>query len=67
MDNWRHRSVKMRCETCMWWMRKARIEPMREDQPWPGRCRRHAPMLGGFPVTFDTDWCGDHKLDENAC
>ena len=29
-----------------------------------GRCRRHAPTMSGFPVVFDTDWCGDHKLDE---
>lgn len=20
--------------------------------------------MAGFPVVFDTDWCGDHKLDE---
>lgn len=29
-----------------------------------GRCRRHAPTMAGFPVVFVTDWCGDHKLDE---
>jgi len=22
--------------------------------------------MSGYPVVFDTDWCGDHKLDENA-
>lgn len=31
-----------------------------------GRCRRHAPVVGqGWPAVFETDWCGDHKLDEN--
>jgi hypothetical protein len=30
-----------------------------------GRCRRHAPTMSGFPAVFETDWCGDHKLDEN--
>ena len=30
-----------------------------------GRCRRHAPTMGGFPAVFEQDWCGDHKLDEN--
>jgi hypothetical protein len=20
--------------------------------------------MAGFPAVFDTDWCGDHKLDE---
>lgn len=31
-----------------------------------GRCRRHAPTMNGYPVVFASDWCGDHKLDENA-
>lgn len=31
-----------------------------------GRCRRHAPTNTGFPVVFDSDWCGDHKLNEEA-
>lgn len=30
-----------------------------------GRCRRHAPTVNGFPAVFESDWCGDHKLDEN--
>ena len=30
-----------------------------------GRCRRHAPSMNGYPAVFATDWCGDHKLDEN--
>ncbi len=29
-----------------------------------GRCRRHAPTMSGYPVVFDNDWCGDHKLNE---
>jgi hypothetical protein len=35
-----------------------------EQQPTLGRCRRHAPTMSGYPVVFETDWCGDHKLDE---
>jgi len=30
-----------------------------------GRCRKHAPTLDGWPAVFESDWCGDHKLDEN--
>jgi hypothetical protein len=30
-----------------------------------GRCRRRAPTMSGYPAVFETDWCGDHKLDEN--
>jgi hypothetical protein len=30
-----------------------------------GRCRRHCPAMGGFPVVFVNDWCGDHRIDEN--
>jgi hypothetical protein len=21
--------------------------------------------MSGYPAVFDTDWCGDHKIDEN--
>jgi len=27
-----------------------------------GRCRRHAPTMTGYPVVFENDSCGDHKL-----
>jgi hypothetical protein len=80
MDNWKHRSAKMRCGTCMWWVEKVRkevpetaphtadwaVEKMRPEAVSFGRCRRHAPTMSGFPATFGSDWCGDHKLDENA-
>jgi len=54
-DNWEHQSTNMKCTTCMWWVQKA---------DFPGRCRKHAPTLNGWPATFETDWCGDHKLNE---
>lgn len=56
MDNWKHRSKNMKCETCMWFVLKN--EKL-------GRCRRRAPTMSGFPVVFRTDWCGDHKINEN--
>ena len=55
-DNWKHRSEGMRCKTCIWWVRKGHT-PL-------GRCRKRAPTLNGWPAVFETDWCGDHKLDE---
>ena len=31
-----------------------------------GRCRRHAPTMAGYPVTYpDSDRCGDHKVGTN--
>lgn len=54
-DNWKHRSKKMKCKTCMWFAYKDNTL---------GRCRRNAPTMGGFPAVFVTDWCGNHKLDE---
>jgi len=58
-DNWIHRSANMRCGSCMSFVKKeGRI-------PGLGRCRRKAPTLGGWPVIFESDWCGDHKLNEN--
>lgn len=59
-DPWRHRAENMRCGSCMWFVRKE----AGEDKPILGRCRRHAPTMNGFPAVFETDWCGDHKLDE---
>lgn len=60
-DNWVHRSVHMRCGTCMYFVDKE----VTAGRKRVGRCRRHAPTLNGFPVMFASDWCGDHKLDEN--
>jgi Pyruvate/2-oxoacid:ferredoxin oxidoreductase delta subunit len=60
-DPWIHRSKKMRCIACMYFCIKKNLD----GQSSIGRCRRHAPTMNGFPVVFPTDWCGDHKLDEN--
>lgn len=56
-DPWRHRAARMICASCIYFVPKA--------EPSFGRCRRHAPTISGFPAVFDSDWCGDHKLDEN--
>jgi hypothetical protein len=66
-DNWRHRAQGMTCGACMWWVPKAPVDVHAEAKPDRrlGRCRRHAPTLGGWPALWDGDWCGDHKLDEN--
>lgn len=59
-DPWVHRSKRMRCSSCMWYVTKG------ENNSILGRCRRHAPTMGGYPVVFVSDWCGDHKMDETA-
>lgn len=67
-DNWRQRSEGMKCKTCMYFVPKVSSpESFGGDIPENhiGRCRRHAPTINGWPVTFQRDWCGDHKLDEN--
>lgn len=56
-DNWMHRSIGMRCRTCMYYALKRKHL---------GRCRRNAPTMAGWPVVFETDWCGNHKLDEGV-
>ena len=55
LDNWKGRDTGMICKTCIYYVSKK--DPI-------GRCRRHAPTMKGFPVVFETDWCGDHKLKE---
>ena len=68
-DPWIHRSEKMLCGTCMWYMVKTAepslISGASSAYGKIGRCRRHSPCMSGYPVVFVTDWCGDHKLDEN--
>ena len=57
MDPWAGRRVGMRCRTCLsFCMKKVPI----------GRCRKHAATMGGFPVVYENDWCGDHRLDEDS-
>jgi hypothetical protein len=67
-DPWAHRSAGMKCGTCMWFVKKERPidpkAPKNDPRGALGRCRRHAPTMNGYPATFETDWCGDHKLDE---
>lgn len=65
-DPWRHRSAGMRCKTCLWFVSKSPSGLVSHPgQHELGRCRRHAPTMGGYPVVYMTDWCGDHRLDEN--
>ncbi len=75
MDNWKHRSQEMKCQTCIWFVPKAASETpldpnakskQQVERGRIGRCRRHAPTMAGFPVVFESDWCGDHKLTENV-
>jgi len=61
-DPWKHRSKGMCCGTCMWYSPK--VTTLGIDIGF-GRCRRHAPTMSGYPAVFATDWCGDHKMDEN--
>jgi hypothetical protein len=64
VDNWAHRSSKMVCGTCMWFTHKLLPYKAEPGVVSIGRCRKHAPTLNGWPVLYENDWCGDHKLDE---
>lgn len=58
-DPWANRSSGMKCRTCMWFVIKTGFVPATL-----GRCRRHAPTMSGYPAVYESDWCGDHKVDE---
>jgi len=60
-DPWEDRNKGLVCESCIWFIFKM----PRSGATTVGRCRRYAPTMIGYPVVFTTDWCGDHKLDEN--
>ena len=63
-DPWAHRAEGMRCYSCMFYVPKVASSSPSVPVPEIGRCRRHAPTMGGYPAVFPRDWCGDHKLDE---
>lgn len=65
-DPWVHRAEGMLCKTCMYYVAKLSTPPKLGPITGIGRCRRHAPTMSGYPVVFPTDWCGDHKLNENC-
>ncbi len=60
LDPWEGRSQGMKCRTCIWFVTKG----TGDHRGAIGRCRRRAPTMNGYPATFETEWCGDHKLDE---
>lgn len=65
-DNWRNRKDRMICARCIWYSSKSFNESGRVQLTPIGRCRRHAPCQAviGWPTVYDSDWCGDFKLDE---
>jgi hypothetical protein len=59
-DNWSDNST-CKCQTCRFYVLKASsgTRPI-------GRCRRRCPVVEiGYPAVYPTDWCGEHKIDEN--
>jgi hypothetical protein len=65
-DPWSNRSSGMKCSTCIWFAPKFGNGPVKpEGHKIVGRCRRHAPTMNGYPVVYQDDWCGDHRIDEN--
>lgn len=78
-DNWSNRCSGMICATCMYFVEKqsckvvntptltsnTNVNISTTSSKGVGRCRRRAPTLNGWPVVYSSDWCGDHKLNEN--
>lgn len=68
-DYWKHRGLKMKCSTCMWFClkKKSCVNTDKDnDSIEIERCRRHTPtVMNEYPVVFLND-CGDHKLNEDA-
>lgn len=64
-DPWKYRNSGMVCQSCCWFKEKTPEDNQKVGHRVIGRCRRHAPNINGFPVVFSSDWCGDHRLDEN--
>ena len=60
-DPWADRAGGMKCKTCVFYVVKASSSELSIEI---GRCRRNAPTMKGYPVVYPTDWCGEHRMDE---
>lgn len=56
-DNWVAHTSTHTCKFCMWF--KAKTNKV-------GRCIINAPTIKGFPVVYETDTCGEHRLNDKA-
>ncbi len=66
-DPQEYRDKNMCCETCIWYAQEEPTDGIRFFN-WNteyATCRFKSPVLGGWPVLYLGDWCGDHKLDED--
>lgn len=56
----------MICGTCMYFVvRREVINSQGKSIANEGDCRLNAPTKFGWPDVVTTDWCGNHKIDEN--
>jgi hypothetical protein len=62
-DAWAGRRTGMDCGTCVFFVKKG--DYVDSQKGFIGRCRANAPTIKGFPVVWEIDWCGDHRLDGN--
>ena len=74
-DCWKDRSSGMKCKTCVFFVPKKAegkdgmegLDGVPSPAPYGaiGRCRANPPTMKGFPIVFERDWCGGHRIDEN--
>ena len=72
-DCWANRKSGMKCATCVFFVEKKHVMrdvvinemPIEDPRGTIGRCRANPPTMKGFPVVFERDWCGGHRIDEN--
>lgn len=51
------------CSKCQFWQRVLQNEPGYSHFGTEfGKCRHRSPRQVGWPVTHQTDWCGDFSL-----
>ena len=72
-DCWANRKSGMKCATCVFFVEKKHVMrdvvinemPIEDPRGTIGRCRANPPTMKGFPIVFECDWCGYHRIDEN--
>ncbi len=64
--------VSAQCSRCCYWQRVDNKGPQFQEidngkAAFSGECRRRAPVpRDGFPIAFDTGWCGEFRTDSQT-
>ena len=55
---------KASCTTCVWLVIQKQSDKSKNIPI--GRCKCHVPVMGEYPIIFETDYCSDYKFNNRG-